>query len=115
MQRPGQICPAFSLTGAAVQEIGVGASGENRGIRRQSSRGENRHHDGNKERDAGTLRGKRLDFSSVAEMITRRVMEIPDRVHVLYYDQKFTCAETNAHANRVANFLKSKGEGRGTP
>lgn len=59
------------------------------------------------------LKGKRIDFESVAEMITVRAQEIPDKTHVIFYDQNITYSQTNGRANRVANYLKSKGISRG--
>jgi len=50
--------------------------------------------------------GKRIEFDSMAEMIAVRAQEIPDKVHVLYYDEVITYAQTNERANRVANYLK---------
>jgi len=38
------------------------------------------------------LKGLRTSFSSLAEMIATRAEEIPERVHVLYYDQSRTYA-----------------------
>jgi len=60
-----------------------------------------------------TLKGKRLAFDSIAEMLTVRAREIPDAVHVLYYDEVITYAETNERANRVAHYLKERGVEKG--
>lgn len=57
--------------------------------------------------------GKRTDFSSVAEMMTVRAAEIPDKTYVYYYDQEISYALTNERANRVANYLKDTGVSRG--
>ena len=59
------------------------------------------------------LRGMRTAFDSVAEVITVRAGEIPDRAHVLFYDEKVTYRETNERANRVANYLKAQGIKKG--
>lgn len=59
------------------------------------------------------LKGKQLEFESVAQMFTTRAQEIPDRTHVIYYDQKITYAQTNDRANRVANYLKQQGIQKG--
>ena len=59
------------------------------------------------------LEGLRTSFSSLAEMIATRAEEIPERVHVLYYDQSRTYAQTNHNANRVANYLKAQGVRKG--
>jgi long-chain acyl-CoA synthetase len=56
-----------------------------------------------------TLQGKRLEFDSIAEMLTARAGEVPDSVQVLYDDQAITYAQVNDRANRVANYLKQKG------
>ena len=59
------------------------------------------------------LQGKRLNFESVAEMITVRAQEFPDKTHVLYYDQVITYAQTNERSNKVANFLAEQGVVKG--
>jgi long-chain acyl-CoA synthetase len=63
--------------------------------------------------DVETLKGKRLQFESIAQMLTVRAQEIPDAVHVLYYDEVITYAQINERANRVANYLKEKGVSKG--
>ncbi|MBI4765351.1 MAG: AMP-binding protein [Deltaproteobacteria bacterium] len=63
--------------------------------------------------DVETLKGKRIEFDSVAQMLTIRAQEIPDSVHVLYYDEVVTYAQINERANRIANYLKGKGVVRG--
>lgn len=60
-----------------------------------------------------TLKGKQLEFNSLAEMQTIRSREIPDAVHVLYYDEVITYGQTNERANKVANYLKEKGVAKG--
>jgi len=60
-----------------------------------------------------TLKGKKKQFDSIAEMLTHRAWEIPDVVHVLYYDEVITYAQINERANRVANYLKGKGVVKG--
>lgn len=57
--------------------------------------------------------GKRIEFDSMAEMITVRAREIPDKIHVLYYDEVITYAQTNERSNRVANYLKELGVKKG--
>ncbi|HBV96359.1 MAG TPA: long-chain fatty acid--CoA ligase [Desulfotomaculum sp.] len=57
--------------------------------------------------------GRRLYFDSIAEMFTVRAQEIPDKAHVLYYDQVITYAQTNERSNRVANYLKEMGVKKG--
>jgi long-chain acyl-CoA synthetase len=52
-------------------------------------------------------------FTSVAQMIATRASEIPDQIHVKFYGQTRTYAETNSRANKVANFLKRKGAAKG--
>lgn len=52
------------------------------------------------------LKNRRVQFDSVAEMFTVRSQEIPEKTHVIYYDQKITYAQTNERANKVANYLK---------
>lgn len=55
------------------------------------------------------LKGKRLEFDSMAQMITVRAQENPDTIHVKFYDQRITYRQTNERSNQVANFLKEKG------
>ncbi len=59
------------------------------------------------------LNGRRMEFDSIAEMIVTRVKETPDAIHVYYYDQTITYAQTNDRANKVANYLKDKGVKKG--
>ncbi len=59
------------------------------------------------------LKGLRTSFSSLAEMIATRAEEIPERVHVVYYEQSRTYAQTNSNANRVANYLNEQGVRKG--
>ena len=63
--------------------------------------------------ELATLKGKQLEFNSLAEMQTIRSREIPDAVHVLYYDQVITYGQTNERANKVATYLKEKGVTKG--
>jgi long-chain acyl-CoA synthetase len=63
--------------------------------------------------DAVTLKGKRIKFDSIAEMMTVRAQEIPEAVYFLYYDEVVTYAQTNERANQVANYLKEKGVRKG--
>jgi long-chain acyl-CoA synthetase len=59
------------------------------------------------------LKGKKIEFESLAEMVVTRAREIPDTPFVLFYDQVITYRQVNERANRVANFLKSKGIRKG--
>jgi long-chain acyl-CoA synthetase len=59
------------------------------------------------------LKGKQLDFESMAEMITVRAQEQPEAAHVYFYDQVITYKQTNERANKVANYLKEKGVQKG--
>ncbi len=63
--------------------------------------------------DLPYLQGRQLQFDSVAEMFYTRVQEDPTAIHVLYYDQVITYAQTNQRANQVANYLKEKGVQKG--
>lgn len=63
--------------------------------------------------DLPYLKGRQLQFDSIAEMFYTRVQEDPTATHVLYYDQVITYAQTNQRANRVANYLKEKGVQKG--
>lgn len=59
------------------------------------------------------LAGKRLEFNSMAEMISNRAQEIPDQPYVIYYDQTITYAQMNSRSNQVAAFLQGKGVTKG--
>ena len=59
------------------------------------------------------MKGKRVDFDSIAEILVSRSREIPDVPYVLYYDEVVTYAQMNERANQVANFLKAKGVAKG--
>jgi long-chain acyl-CoA synthetase len=59
------------------------------------------------------LKGRRLEFESIAQMLTVRSNETPEAPHVYYYDQKLTYKDTNDRANQVANFLKEMGIKKG--
>ncbi|MGS0744339.1 class I adenylate-forming enzyme family protein [Syntrophomonas erecta subsp. sporosyntropha] len=59
------------------------------------------------------LKGRQLEFDSIAEMFITRVQESPDDIYVYYYDQAITYAQTNERANKVANYLKDKGVKKG--
>ena len=59
------------------------------------------------------LQGMRTAFDSVAEVITIRAGEIPNRAHVLFYNEKITYRQTNERGNRVANYLKAQGIKKG--
>ncbi|MGA3280297.1 MAG: long-chain-fatty-acid--CoA ligase [Smithella sp.] len=59
------------------------------------------------------LKGKKIEFDSLAEMIISRAAEIPDKPFVFFYDQTITYRQVNERANRVANYLKSKGIKKG--
>ena len=63
--------------------------------------------------DVVTLKGKRIEFESIAEMMTVRAKEIPENVYFQYYEEVVTYAQTNERANRVANYLKEKGIKKG--
>ncbi|WP_211289776.1 Long-chain-fatty-acid--CoA ligase [Sporomusa silvacetica DSM 10669] len=59
------------------------------------------------------LKGRQLEFESIAQMLTVRSNETPNAPHVYYYDQTLTYKDTNDRANRVANYLKEKGVKKG--
>ncbi len=59
------------------------------------------------------LKGREIGFDSVAEMLTARAREIPDKPYVLFYDQTITYGQMNERANKVANFLKTRGVRKG--
>ena len=63
--------------------------------------------------DIPTLKGKRVAFDSVAEMLMVRAQETPEAIHVLFYDEVITYAQTNERANKVAHYLKEKGVVKG--
>lgn len=59
------------------------------------------------------LNGKRTQFESIAEMMLTRAHEIPDKPYVYFYDDIITYKQVNQRANKVANYLKSKGISKG--
>jgi len=63
--------------------------------------------------DNEMLKGKKLHFDSMAEMIMTRAQEIPDKIHCYFYDEVVTYAQTNERSNKVANYLKTKGVTKG--
>ncbi len=63
--------------------------------------------------DQETLKGKRLDFDSVAAMFLDRAGITPDRPLVYYYDDTISYARVNDRANAVAAFLEGKGVKKG--
>ncbi len=63
--------------------------------------------------DLDFLKEKQTEFESMAEMMVSRAREIPDKPYVYFYDEVVTYAEVNSRANRVANFLKSRGVQKG--
>lgn len=60
------------------------------------------------------LRGMRTEFNSFAEMATIRAVEIPRRPYILFNDQIISYLETNERANKVANYLQTRGVKRGS-
>jgi crotonobetaine/carnitine-CoA ligase len=50
---------------------------------------------------------------SWAELLEERARMVPDKPFLLYKKERFTYAEMDANANRMANFLLSRGGGRG--
>jgi len=59
------------------------------------------------------MKGMQTSFESIAQMVTSRAREIPDRPCVLFYDQTITYRQLNERANRAANFLKAQGVKKG--
>ncbi|MCX7982906.1 MAG: AMP-binding protein [Syntrophales bacterium] len=59
------------------------------------------------------LKGRRRDFSNVAEMITHRAEEFAENRMVLYYEDVISYGEVNERANRVASFLINQGVSKG--
>lgn len=60
-----------------------------------------------------TLREKRLEFESMAEMVVVRAKEIPNAPLVYYYDDVITYRQVNDRANSVAHYLQEKGVKKG--
>ena len=50
---------------------------------------------------------------SWADLLEERAREIPDKIFLRYKNERFTYAQMDANANRLANFLAGKGGGRG--
>ena len=67
----------------------------------------------NKLEDLEFLKGRRIEFESIAELITVRAQEKPDAPHVYFYDEVITYQQTNERSNKVANYLKSRGIRKG--
>jgi long-chain acyl-CoA synthetase len=59
------------------------------------------------------LKDKQTEFSSIGEMIITRAHEIPDKVHVSYYDQSITYRQMNERSNQVAAYLRKQGVKKG--
>lgn len=60
-----------------------------------------------------SFQDKQIEFNSVAEIITTRAREIPEKTYVYYYDQSITYAQINTRANQVAAYLKEMGVSKG--
>jgi amino acid adenylation domain-containing protein len=54
------------------------------------------------------------DDRCLAELFEEQVRARPDAVAVVYGDRRLTYAQTNAHANRVAHYLRERGVGPDT-
>jgi long-chain acyl-CoA synthetase len=67
----------------------------------------------NKLEDLVFLKGLRLDFESIADLISVRAREIPDAPYVYFYDDVITYQQMNERSNKVANYLKSRGVRKG--
>jgi long-chain acyl-CoA synthetase len=65
------------------------------------------------EMDVFKGRNLKLDFESMPELFLVRSKELADQEFVTYYDQMITYAQMNERANRVANYLKTKGVKKG--
>ena len=63
--------------------------------------------------ELATLRGKRLEFDSMAEMVVVRARETPNAPLVYYYDDVIAYRQVNERANAVAHYLKEKGVTKG--
>lgn len=63
--------------------------------------------------DLTFLNGLQTSFNSVADMIVTRAKEIPERICVMFYEQRITYSQLNERANRVANFLVEQGVRKG--
>jgi len=59
------------------------------------------------------LKGLKTEFDSTAELVVARANEIPHKAFIYFYDQVITYRQVNERANRVANYLKSKGVKKG--
>ena len=64
-------------------------------------------------KDLNFLNGMQTEFSSIAEMISVRSQEIPDKICVSYYDEKISYLQIQKRSNRVANFLLNQGIKKG--
>lgn len=59
------------------------------------------------------LKGRQIQFDSMAEMVMVRARELPDKTFVYYYDEEVTYKQNNDRACQVANYLKAKGVQKG--
>ena len=55
-----------------------------------------------------TLKGRKIEFDSIADMFLARVCENPDFPLVYYNDDVISYAQVNDRANAVANYLKKQ-------
>jgi len=63
--------------------------------------------------DLPTLKGRKIEFDSIADMFLTRVRENPDFPLVAYNDDVISYAQVNDRANAVANYLKRQGVQKG--
>ena len=50
---------------------------------------------------------------SWADLLEERAGMVPDKIFLMYKNERFTYAQMDANANRIANFLLSRGGGKG--
>ena len=61
----------------------------------------------------GLTSGDITEDMSWADLLEERARMVPDKPFLLYKDERITYAQMDANANRLANFLLSRGGGRG--
>lgn len=63
--------------------------------------------------ELATLKGRKIEFNSIAEMFLTRVRENHDSPLVYFYDDVISYSQVNDRANSVAWYLRKKGVAKG--
>jgi crotonobetaine/carnitine-CoA ligase len=112
-REPSGEIPDVSLKRAAVQKM-YSAMWAARGVNGVTSFF---RHEMKQKRAAKTLskfvKGEKFDISW-ARLLSEKASLIPEKTCLLYNDERYTYREMNENANRLGNFLKDLGGGKGT-